>query len=90
MAILTKNLDLKLNVSGLIEPGKDYIPVTGKIIEEDDLLHGIEAMTNGWLTVGRFANQFEKDFAVYFNAPKCLLVIPVHLQIWLLLRAYFF
>ena len=74
MAMITKNLDLKLNISGKIEPGKDYIPVTGKIIEEDDLLLGIEAMADGWLTAGRFANQFEKEFAAYFKASKSLLV----------------
>ncbi len=71
---LIRNLEFKLHTSGLIEPGKDYIPVTGKIIEEDDLLLGMEAMADGWLTAGRFANQFEKEFAAYFDAPKCLLV----------------
>lgn len=71
---ITKNLDFKLNISGKIEPGKDYIPVTGKIIEEDDLLLGMEAVADGWLTAGRFANQFEKEFAAYFNSPKALLV----------------
>ncbi|RYY08349.1 MAG: lipopolysaccharide biosynthesis protein RfbH [Sphingobacteriaceae bacterium] len=74
MALITKNIDFKLNVSGQIEPGRDYIPVTGKIIEEDDLMLGMEAMADGWLTAGRFANQFEKEFAASFNAPKCLLV----------------
>ncbi len=74
MAVITKNLDFKLIISGEIEPGKDYIPVTGKIIEEDDLLLGMEAMADGWLTAGRFANQFEKEFAAYFSTSKCLLV----------------
>ena len=54
--------------------GKDYIPVTGKIIEEDDLLAGIEAVSDGWLTAGRFSNAFEKEFAAYFGAPRALLV----------------
>lgn len=55
-------------------PGKDYIPVTGKIIEEDDLMMGIEAVADGWLTAGRFANQFEKEFAEYFGSFRSLLV----------------
>jgi CDP-4-dehydro-6-deoxyglucose reductase, E1 len=54
--------------------GSDYIPVTGKVIEEDDLLLGMEAVADGWLTAGRFANQFEREFAQYFRAPKSLLV----------------
>ncbi|WP_426091829.1 lipopolysaccharide biosynthesis protein RfbH [Flavobacterium sp. DSR3-2] len=54
--------------------GKDYIPVTGKIIEEDDLLLCMESVADGWLTTGRFANEFELEFAKYFDAPKALLV----------------
>ena len=71
---ITRNIDFNLKVSGKIEPGKDYIPVTGKIIDEDDLLMGMEAVADGWLTAGRFANRFEKEFAAFFNAPKALLV----------------
>jgi CDP-6-deoxy-D-xylo-4-hexulose-3-dehydrase len=40
-------------------PGQDYIPVTGKVIEEDDLLLCMESVADGWLTAGRFSNQFE-------------------------------
>lgn len=72
--LINSNRDFILKTSGKIEAGKDYIPVTGKIIEEDDLLMGMEAVADGWLTAGRFANQFEKEFADYFTAPKCLLV----------------
>ncbi len=55
-------------------PGQDYIPVTGKIIEEDDLMMGVQAVADGWLTAGRFANDFEREFAQYFGASKSLLV----------------
>lgn len=54
--------------------GENYIPVTGKVIEEDDLLLCMESVADGWLTAGRFSNQFEYEFAKYFGAPKCLLV----------------
>jgi CDP-4-dehydro-6-deoxyglucose reductase, E1 len=54
--------------------GQDYIPVTGKILDEEDILMGVDAALDGWLTAGRFANEFEQDFANYFNAPKALLV----------------
>ena len=67
-------VNLELNTTKVATPGKDYIPVTGKIIEEDDLLLGIEAVADGWLTAGRFANTFEKEFAGYFKALKALLV----------------
>jgi CDP-6-deoxy-D-xylo-4-hexulose-3-dehydrase len=57
-----------------IIPGQSYIPVTGKVLDEDDILLGVEAALDGWLTAGRFANSFEYEFAKYFDAPKALLV----------------
>jgi len=57
-----------------IVAGENYIPVTGKVLDEDDILMGVEAALDGWLTTGRFANKFEADFAAYFDAPKALLV----------------
>ena len=58
----------------IIIPGENYIPVTGKVIDEEDILMGVDAALDGWLTAGRFANEFEKDFANYFGASKALLV----------------
>lgn len=58
----------------VIIPGENYIPVTGKVIDEKDILMGVDAALDGWLTAGRFANDFERDFANYFGAPKALLV----------------
>lgn len=72
-----KNLLLNLDnykTSKIIIPGESYIPVTGKVIDENDILNGVEAALDGWLTAGRFSNQFEKEFANYFKAPKALLV----------------
>ena len=57
-----------------IIPGKDYIPVTGKLLDENDIIMGVEAALDGWLTAGRFANKFELEFAKYFGAYKALLV----------------
>lgn len=64
----------KIKTTQQIIPGQNYIPVTGKVLDEDDILLGVEATLDGWLTAGRFANTFEYEFAKYFNAPKALLV----------------
>ncbi|WDF79144.1 lipopolysaccharide biosynthesis protein RfbH [Mucilaginibacter sp. KACC 22773] len=64
----------KAQTEKIIIPGKNYIPVTGKVLDEDDILFGVEAALDGWLTTGRFANKFEADFAQYFGAHKALLV----------------
>ncbi len=76
------NPELKAHLSKAIQPninrpiiaGENYIPVTGKVLDEDDLLMGVDAALDGWLTAGRFANDFERDFAAYFGASKALLV----------------
>lgn len=58
----------------VIIAGENYIPVTGKVLDEEDILLGVDAALDGWLTAGRFANTFETDFAAYFGAHRALLV----------------
>ncbi len=57
-----------------ISPGTDYIPPTGKVLDAEDLLMGVDAVLDGWLTAGRFATKFEQKFARYFGAKISLLV----------------
>jgi CDP-6-deoxy-D-xylo-4-hexulose-3-dehydrase len=64
----------KIKTTQVIIPGQNYIPVTGKVLDEEDILLGVDATLDGWLTAGRFANEFESEFAKYFKAPKALLV----------------
>lgn len=58
----------------VIVPGVNYIPVTGKVLDQDDIMMGVDAALDGWLTAGRFSNEFESEFAKYFGAHKALLV----------------
>jgi CDP-6-deoxy-D-xylo-4-hexulose-3-dehydrase len=62
------------NTHQIIEPGRDYIPVTGKKIDKEDLLCGIDALLDGWLTTGRYADIFEKELAKYVGSRYSLLV----------------
>ncbi|MEP7108122.1 MAG: lipopolysaccharide biosynthesis protein RfbH [Ferruginibacter sp.] len=64
----------KNKISRTIVPGKDYIPVTGKIIDETDVLLGIEATMDAWLTAGRFSLLFEREFARYIGSRFSFLV----------------
>ena len=50
----------------------NYIPPSGKLLDEDDLLHMIDASLDMWLTAGRFNDQFEKDFAQFLGVPFAL------------------
>jgi CDP-6-deoxy-D-xylo-4-hexulose-3-dehydrase len=74
-ALLTNLREIaRRNTTQTIVAGENYIPVTGKVLDEDDILMGVDAALDGWLTAGRFANKFEHDFAGYFEAHKALLV----------------
>ena len=73
---LSKKLEgvINKNISKEIIPGKDYIPVTGKTIDVNDILYGVDATLDGWLTTGRYAKIFEHDLAEYIGSKKALLV----------------
>jgi CDP-6-deoxy-D-xylo-4-hexulose-3-dehydrase len=62
------------NINKEIIPGVSYMPVSGKVIDEDDVLWGIESMMDAWLTAGRFSLKLEKELAKYFGSRYSFLV----------------
>jgi CDP-6-deoxy-D-xylo-4-hexulose-3-dehydrase len=62
------------NINKAIIPGEGYIPVSGKVIDEEDVLWGIESMMDAWLTAGRFSVKLEKELARYFGSRYSFLV----------------
>lgn len=48
------------------QPG-DPIPYAGRIFDEDEIKHVVDASLDFWLTSGRFSLQFEKDLAKYLG-----------------------
>jgi len=62
------------NINKTIIPGESYIPVSGKVIDEEDVLWGIESMMDAWLTAGRFSVKLERELARYFGSRFSLLV----------------
>ena len=62
------------NINKAIIPGESYIPVSGKVIDEDDVLWGIESMMDAWLTAGRFSIKLERELARYFGSRFSFLV----------------
>lgn len=65
---------VRQKINKVIVPGSDYIPVTGKVLDEKDILYGVEAVLDGWLTAGRFADDFERQLADYFGSRFSVLV----------------
>lgn len=48
-------------------PGKTVIPASGKVVDEDDLAHLIDASLDMWLTNGRHTDAFEAKLAKAFG-----------------------
>ncbi len=56
------------------EPGKTPVPVSGKVFDAEDIQHAVDASLDFWLTAGRFADEFEREFAKVMDQRSCLLV----------------
>ena len=63
----------KLQTNKLV-PGESYIPASGKCLGEEELNNLIDCSLDMWLTAGRFADEFEKEFPKYLGTKYCALV----------------
>ncbi len=55
-------------------PGTSEVPVSGKVIGNLELKNLVEASLDGWLTTGRFNEEFQKKLANFLSV-KCLLTV---------------
>jgi CDP-4-dehydro-6-deoxyglucose reductase, E1 len=55
-------------------PGQTYVPVSGKVFDDDELIKLVDASLDFWLTTGRYASEFEQRFAEWIGVKHCLLV----------------
>ena len=55
-------------------PGETYLQYAGRVFDVDELLLLVDASLEFWLTTGRFADQFERDFARFFGLRHAVLV----------------
>ena len=44
-------------------PGESWVPVSGRVFDATELQYLVDASLDFWLTTGRFAAQFEREFA---------------------------
>jgi CDP-4-dehydro-6-deoxyglucose reductase, E1 len=54
--------------------GESAVPVSGKVFDAAELQHLVDASLDFWLTTGRYAARFEKEFARWMGIRECLLV----------------
>ena len=55
-------------------PGESHVPVSGRVFDATDMQFLIDSGLDFWLTTGRYANQFEKEFARFFKMRHAILV----------------
>jgi len=56
------------------KPGITPVPVSGRVFDGAELQFLIDSSLDFWLTTGRFASQFEKEFAQFFGLRNTILV----------------
>ncbi len=54
-------------------PGQTFIPYAGRVYDEKELVSLVDSSLDFWLTVGRYADKFEKDLAAFLGVVHCLL-----------------
>ena len=55
-------------------PGKTPVPVSGKVFDAADVQCLVDSSLDFWLTTGRFARTFERDFADFLGSRYAILV----------------
>jgi len=80
LEIKNKILDLVKNYSNInfkereFIPNVSEVPVSGKVIGTLELQNMVEASLDGWLTTGRFNQQFEEKLSKFLGI-KCVLTV---------------
>jgi CDP-6-deoxy-D-xylo-4-hexulose-3-dehydrase len=52
----------------------DRIPYASRVYDHDEMINLVDSSLEFWLTAGRYAEQFEKEFAKFLNIKYCSLV----------------
>lgn len=56
------------------EAGKSIVRYAGRVFDEKEIVNLVDSSLDFWLTAGRFAEEFEFEFANMFDANDCALV----------------
>ena len=55
-------------------PGETVVPVSGKVLNAQDLVNMVDATLDGWLTAGRYTAAFERALAKYVGQRSAVFV----------------
>src|SRR5277367_5468169 len=54
-------------------PGESTIPYAGRVFDAEEVVNLVDSSLDFWLTTGRYASQFEREFARFFGVRNALL-----------------
>jgi CDP-4-dehydro-6-deoxyglucose reductase, E1 len=55
-------------------PGQSAVAYAGRVFDAEELVHLVDSSLDFWLTTGRYAAQFEREFARFFGRRDAVLV----------------
>jgi CDP-4-dehydro-6-deoxyglucose reductase, E1 len=55
------------------QPGESPVPVAGRVFDAAEIVELVDSSLDFWLTAGRFADQFEREFARWMGVRHALL-----------------
>jgi CDP-6-deoxy-D-xylo-4-hexulose-3-dehydrase len=55
-------------------PNESNVPVSGKVLDAEDYVALVDSSLDGWLTAGRFTEQFERELAKFVGARSSIFV----------------
>ncbi len=64
----------KFGKSKIFEPGITPITFAGRVFDHEEMVSLVDSSLDFWLTAGRYAQQFEKDFAKFMTQKYAILV----------------
>jgi CDP-6-deoxy-D-xylo-4-hexulose-3-dehydrase len=56
------------------KPGETPVPVSGKVLDSSDFVSLVDSSLDGWLTAGRFTEDFQRKLGKFVGARKTLFV----------------
>ena len=54
-------------------PGETAVPVSGRVFDATEMVNLVDSSLEFWLTTGRYAAQFEREFARMMNVRHAML-----------------
>ena len=71
---LTKEFQAEQFAAKPFVAGTSHVPVSGKVIDGEDMAAVVDSALDGWFTTGRWAKEFEKKLARFFGVRSASLV----------------